>query len=107
LSPEEITTDLENLRATLECLTPKNKHEIRSFLGLFMYDRWLISSFANIANPPTELTEEIQAFQWTPEVEVAFQTLKEAFCIVPIFAYMQLSERFVLTQTKVTLQLEE
>jgi hypothetical protein len=96
VSPEEITTDLENLRAVKECLTPKNRHEIRSFLGLFMYDRGLISGFTNIAKPPTKLMEEMQAFQWTPEVEVALQTPKEALCTVPILAYMEPSERFVV-----------
>jgi hypothetical protein len=38
--------------------------------------------------------EEKQAFQWTPEVEAAFQTLKEALCTAPIFAYLQPRERF-------------
>jgi hypothetical protein len=35
----------------------------------------------------TELTEKKQAFQWMPEVEAAFQTLKEALCTAPILAY--------------------
>jgi hypothetical protein len=48
-----------------------------------------ISSFANIAKMLTKLTEEKQAFQWTPEVEAAFQTLREALCTAPILAYPQ------------------
>jgi hypothetical protein len=36
-----------------------------------------------------ELTEEKKAFQWTPEVEAAFQTLKEALCTALILAYPQ------------------
>jgi hypothetical protein len=31
--------------------------------------------------------EEEQAFQWTPEVEAAFHTLKGALCAAPILAY--------------------
>jgi hypothetical protein len=38
----------------------------------------------------------MQAFQWTSEVEVAFQTLKETFCTAPIIAYPQPREMFVV-----------
>jgi hypothetical protein len=70
-----ITIDPKKLKAVREWPTRKNKHKIRSFLGLCMYYRWFISRFANIAKPITKLTDK-QAFQWTPEVEAAFQTLK-------------------------------
>jgi hypothetical protein len=40
--------------------------------------------------------EEKQTFQWTPEVEAAFQTLKGALCAAPILAYPQLGERFIV-----------
>jgi hypothetical protein len=40
--------------------------------------------------------EEKQAFQWTPEVETTFQTLKKALCTTPILAYSQPRERFVI-----------
>jgi cbb3-type cytochrome oxidase cytochrome c subunit len=46
--------------------------------------------------PPTELTEEMPAFQWISEVEAAFQTLKETLCTAPILAYPQPSEQFIV-----------
>jgi hypothetical protein len=47
----------------------------------------------------TKLTEK-QAFQWTPEVEAGFQTLKESLCAAPILAYLQPREMFlVVTDT--------
>jgi hypothetical protein len=81
VSPEGITTDPEKLKAVREWPTPRNKHEIISFLGLCTYYRRFISGFANIAKPLTKLMEQKQAFQWTLDVEAAFQTLKGAvFC---------------------------
>jgi hypothetical protein len=65
VSPEGITTDPEKLKAVRKWLTQKNKHEIRSFLGICTYFRRFISSFTNIVKPLTKLTEEKQAFQWT------------------------------------------
>jgi hypothetical protein len=48
-----------------------------------------LSGFANIAKPLTKLTEEKQAFQWTPEVEAAMQTPKEVHITVTFLAYPQ------------------
>jgi hypothetical protein len=62
VSPEGITADPEKLKALQEWPTPKNKHEIRSFLGLCTHYRQFTSGFANIAKPLIELTEK-QAFQ--------------------------------------------
>jgi hypothetical protein len=53
-------------------------------------------AYIYIPIPLTKLTEEKQAFQWTPEVEDAFQTLREAFCTAPILSYPQPGERFVI-----------
>jgi hypothetical protein len=39
-----------------------------------------------------QLTDKKQTFQWIPEVEAAFQTLKEAHCTAPIHAYLQPGE---------------
>jgi hypothetical protein len=51
VSPEKITTDPEKLKAIRKWPSPKNKPEIRSFLGLYTYSMRCISGFANIANP--------------------------------------------------------
>jgi hypothetical protein len=87
VSSEGISTDPEKLKAVREWPTPKDKHEIRSFLGLCTYYMRFISGFTIIAKPLTKLMEQKQAFQWTPEVVAAFQTLKGALCAAPILAY--------------------
>jgi hypothetical protein len=81
-SPDRIIIDPEKLKAIWEWPTSKNMHEIRRLLGLCTYYKRFSSAFANIAKPLTKFTEETQAFQWTPEMEVAFQTLKEAWADV-------------------------
>jgi hypothetical protein len=78
--------------------TPKNKHEIRSFLGLCTYYRHFISGFANIVKPLTKLKEQKQFFQWTPEVEAVFQTLKGALCSAPVLAYPSLGRGSVVSR---------
>jgi hypothetical protein len=88
VSPEGITTDPEKLEAVRNWPTPRNKHQIRSFLGLCTYYRRFISGFADIAKPLTRLTEEKRAYQWTPEVE--------ALCTAPILAYLQPGGKFIV-----------
>jgi hypothetical protein len=51
VSPEGISTDSKKLKAVREWPTPKDKHDIRSFLGLSTYYMRFISGFANIAKP--------------------------------------------------------
>jgi hypothetical protein len=96
VSPEGITTDPQKLEAVRKWPTPRNKHEVRSFLGLCTYYRRFISGFTDIAKPLTRVTEEKRAFQWTPEVEAAFQTLKGALCTSPILAYSQSEGKFIV-----------
>jgi hypothetical protein len=84
VSPKGITTDPEKLKAVWEWPTPNNKHEIRSFVGLYTSYRRFISGFANVAKLLTKLMKK-QAFQWTPEVE--------ALCTALILAYLQSRER--------------
>jgi hypothetical protein len=85
-SPEGITTEPEKLEAVREWPTPKNKHEVRSFLGLCNSYRLFISGFAIILEQLTKHTEQKQSFQWTPDAEGAFQTLKRALCTASILA---------------------
>jgi hypothetical protein len=66
-----------------------------------------ISSFANIAKLLTVIMEEKQAFQWTPEVEATFQTLKEALCTTPIPFTCSQERGSSLTQMHETLGFEE
>jgi hypothetical protein len=96
VSPEGITADPEKLKAVRQWPTPRNWHEIRSFLGMCTYYRRFISGFANIAKPLTKLTEQKQSFQLTSEAEAAFQTLKGALCSAPILAYPQPGVRFIV-----------
>jgi hypothetical protein len=96
VSPEGISANHEKLKSMREWTTPKNNHEIRSFLGLCTYHRQCIAGFANVGKELTRLTDEKQAFQWTPEVEAAFQTLKGALCAAPILAYPQPGDRFIV-----------
>jgi hypothetical protein len=57
-----VTADTKKLKALQEWWTPRDKHVLRSFLGLYTYYRWFIFVLANITKPLTRLKKEKQAF---------------------------------------------
>lgn len=75
-------------QAKIKCVAdykqPRNVHEIRQFIGLTSYFRKFIHNFAQIARPLTELTKKDVEWQWGPDQEVAFQTLKQRLVERPV-----------------------
>jgi len=96
VSPSGVTTDPEKLEAVKSWPKPNNKQQLRSFLGLCTYYRRFISGFADLAKPPTRLTEEKRTFEWSADTETPFQTLKEALCMAPVLGYPRPGERFIV-----------
>ena len=75
---------------------PKNKHEVRSLLGLCSYYRRFVKGFATIAKPLHELTENKRNFQWSRDCEQAFRTLKIALCSQPILAFPASEGKYIV-----------
>jgi hypothetical protein len=83
VSPAGIQTDPDNLEAVREWPRPKDKHQIRSFLGLCTYYRRFVKGFADIAKPLHKLTEDKTPFIWDKESGTAFRSLKISLCTSP------------------------
>ena len=76
--------------------TPRNRKEVRSFLGLAGYYRRFIKEFAKVARPLTALTSVNEAFQWTPECDHSFQALKDALNTAPVLGYPKPEGQIIL-----------
>ena len=63
---------------------PISKTNVRSFLGLTGFYRKFISRYACIAKPLTLLTRDDVEFNWGPDQQRAFQTLKDHLLKEPI-----------------------
>jgi hypothetical protein len=87
VSPEGVTIDPEKLKAVREWQTHRNKHELRSSLGLCTFNGWYISGLADTVKLLTRLTEEKQAVQGPPRVEAVLQSLREAVCTLPVLGF--------------------
>ena len=63
---------------------PTMVKQVRSFLGFGNFYRKFISHYSNLARPLNDLTKKDWKFEWTPECQNAFDTLKRRFTEEPV-----------------------
>jgi hypothetical protein len=76
LAAKGVPIDPTKIEAVKEWEQPRNVIDICSFLRLAGYYRRFIENFSKIAKPMTSLLKKTNEFEWTPECEHSFQTLK-------------------------------
>jgi hypothetical protein len=96
VSPAGIQTDPNKLEAVHEWPRPKDKHQLRSFLGLCTYYRRFVKGCTDIAKPLHKLTEDKTPFIWDEESETAFRSLKISLCTSPLLSYPKMKGQYIL-----------
>ena len=96
VSESGIAVDPEKTIAVSRWPEPRNKTEVRSFLGLSTYYRRFIPHFADVARPLQQLTEKDREFSWTEECQGSFENLKQLLTLTPILAYPNVTDEFCL-----------
>jgi hypothetical protein len=96
LTAEGVVVDLTKIEAMKEWEQPRNVTDIHSFLGLAGYYRRFIENFSKIAKPMTNLLKKANEFEWTPECEHNFQTLKQKLTTTPVLALPDIQKYFVV-----------
>ncbi|GKC30345.1 putative nucleotidyltransferase, ribonuclease H [Tanacetum coccineum] len=81
-----IHVDPNKIEAVRNWKAPRTPTEVRSFLRLAGYYHRFIEKFSKIAKSLTILTQKCKTFDWGEEQELAFQTLKDKLCNVPVLA---------------------
>lgn len=96
VSQEGVRTDPEKITAVKDWPVPKDKTQVRAFLGLCSYYRRFVKNFSDIAKPLHKLTEEKRHFFWDEECEAAFEELKKRLCNTPILGYPDAENDFIV-----------
>ena len=96
LTAEGVAVDPAKIEAVKEWEQPRNATDIRSFLGLAGYYHRFIENFSKIAKPMTNLLKKTNEFEWTPECEQSFQTLKQKLTTTPMLALPDIQKDFVV-----------
>jgi hypothetical protein len=86
ISAEGVATDEDKISVVRDCPTPIDAKQLRSFLGLAGYYRKYVKNYASIRRPLTQLLHKHTLFVWTPESQLAFDTLKSALISALVLA---------------------
>ncbi|SPT17983.1 unnamed protein product [Triticum aestivum] len=84
ISAKGNTVNPEKVSAIMNWEPPQNVKQLRSFLGLASYCRRFVENFSKIAKPLSNLLQKHVKYVWTPECDVAFNTLKEKLVTAPV-----------------------
>lgn len=92
-----LRTDPDKVEAILNYPTPKNRKEVKRFLGTASWYRRFIPNFSTIAGPLNRLTstkKNAPQFTWSDEAENSFLELKSLLVQAPILACPDFSKPF-------------
>ena len=97
ITPDGIECDPANTAKVLQFPLPKDKTDVRSFLGLTSYYRKFIKDYAFIARPLHDLTRDGVEFLWTEGHRSAFEALRSALVSPPILAFPNFDRPFIVS----------
>lgn len=93
ISENGISMSKEKVDCILNWQRPQSLKETQSFIGFANFYRRFIKGFSAIAQPLTSSMKlDAKSWKWTPEMDVAFQRLKEAFTTAPILVHFDPSK---------------
>ena len=99
ISETGITLSQNKTEAIQQFSPPKDPRQIREFIGLCNYFRFLIPNFSKIAGPLIELTKkdsEWKGGELPPSASSSFRTMKEQLCSKPVVGYPRRDGKFKL-----------
>lgn len=97
VNKEGIFPDESKFEAVKNFPRPKNRKQVRSFLGLTGYYRKFIKDYGKIAGPLNKLTSTNVDFSWGDQQEIAFEKLKNLLINPPVLIYPDFQKEFILT----------
>ena len=97
LSGDGLTVSTDRVRAIVDAPRPKDKSEVRSFLGSAQFCAKFISGFATITSPLWNLTRSDTEWKWSDKEEEAFRGIKRSLTQAPVMAYYKHGAKTRLT----------
>ena len=97
ISPKGVECDPANTEKVANFCEPRNRKDVRSFLGLTSYYRKFIRNYAFIAKPLYHLTKDDTEFSWGEAQQIAFEALRSALISPPVLAFPDFEKEFMVT----------
>jgi transposase InsO family protein len=97
ISDKGISVQQHKVKAVREWQPPKNKSEVRAFLGVTGYYRKFIHEYGKTAQPLTDLTRDKTPWIWGEKEQKAFDALKDKLTQAPVLAHPDPKRPYILT----------
>ncbi|KAL7289564.1 hypothetical protein TKK_0016535 [Trichogramma kaykai] len=97
ISEKGVEPDPSKVSAVSNFPRPKNRMNIKQFLGLAGYYRRFVKDFAKIAKPLTGLLKADIPWDWTTAQEEAFGEIKQILSSAPLLQYPDFNRPFIVT----------
>lgn len=95
VSKDEVSINPTKIAIVLTWSTPITLKSLQGFLGLTGYHRKFVLDYEKMSQHLTMLLQKDQ-FQWTIEVEMAFNFMKQAMIYISIFTLPNFSKEFTI-----------
>jgi hypothetical protein len=86
-----------NIKAIANFPRPKNKRDIKRFLGMAGFYRKFVENFSIIAEPLTRLLQKDQRMTWSNDCENAFDKIKAILQSYPVLKAPEFDRPFCIT----------
>uniref|UniRef100_T1IHQ4 RNA-directed DNA polymerase n=1 Tax=Strigamia maritima TaxID=126957 RepID=T1IHQ4_STRMM len=96
LSEDGIRPIESKVRAIREILSPNNKIELKTFLGIVLLYSVFVSHLADVASPLYELLGEQVEWKWTHRRQAAFEAIKRELKTAPVLSFYDLKRPVVV-----------
>lgn len=88
--------DPRNIKTIMEWLDPMKVDEVRSFMGLPSYYKWLIKKFSWIGYPIMYLQRKLKKFKWIEDSATSFEWQKNLLTKDLVLNIVDLDKEFVV-----------
>lgn len=88
--------DPKQISAIKEIAPPQCVKDIESFLGKVGYYHKFVKDFSHLAQPLNKLKKKNAVWEWGPEQQKSFETLRDKLCELPILRHPDFTREFLL-----------
>lgn len=96
LTPDGVQPQPKKVAAIMNMEAPKNKRQLRHFIGLVNYYRYMWRKRSHILAPLSALVSKLKKFHWGPEQHAAFEEIKLLVAQKVLLSFPDYSQGFQL-----------
>jgi len=96
LTRKGVKPQARKIAALMNVKAPKTKHQLRRFIGLVNYYRYMWKGRSHLMTPLTDRTSKTMAFKWMLECQHSFNELKKLISKEVLLSFPDYTQKFVL-----------